>query len=197
MITSKPSRPLDRRRLALVVGAILACGLLTMVPLVTGCGSIPSGGSSTMRPPVAAAAATTAEPRVTAAAVATGAIDTWSELMQRLVGLLEDNPQPDAIRTEVEDLKEEYIQRLVVFGWQRSELTAAEQKEMSSLTSIGMEELAEESWYVDYMSLYDHYSRGDLDFADLLASFNILTQYADFELLKQQAPEEAARLDIE
>jgi len=32
---------------------------------------------------------------------------------------------------------------------------------------------------------------------DLLKDFSILTQYTDFDLLKQQEPEEAARLGIQ
>jgi len=47
------------------------------------------------------------------------------------------------------------------------------------------------------VDIYNSYPEDDLAFKNLLASFNILTQYADFDLLKQQAPEEAARLGIE
>jgi hypothetical protein len=140
---------------------------------------------------------TTTVPPVTAATVATGVVDTWAEAMQRLVGLLEGTPRPDAVRADVEDLKEEYIQRFVAYGRQRLELNDAGQEEMRSLTAQGLSALSEEPWFESYMSLYEHYSMGDVEFSDLLASFNILTQYADFDLLKQQAPEEAARLGIE
>jgi hypothetical protein len=156
-----------------------------------GCGHDVSRGTAT-----AEAVTTTVSP-FTAATVATGVVDTWAEAMQRLVGLLEGTPQPDAIRAEVEDLKEEYIQRFVAYGRQRLELTDAEKEEMGSLTAQGLSALSEKPWFESYMSLYEQYSTGDLKFADLLASFNILTQYADFDLLKQQAPEEAARLGIE
>lgn len=140
----------------------------------------------------------TTEAHVTAASIAMGVVDTWTEAMQRLVVLLEGAPQPDEIRAEVGSLKEEYVQRFVAFGRQRSELTAAEQQEMSSLIFAGITALAEEPWYENYMSTNkQHYSSGDVEFSNLLASFNILTQYADFDLLKQQAPEEVARLGIE
>jgi hypothetical protein len=197
MIVSKPPQQPAHPRLALVVGVLLACGLLTLVSLVTGCGSSPSGETSATQVPGTAADVTTTEAPVTAATVATGVVDTWTEAMQKLVGVLEGAPRADAIRAEVEGLKEKYVQRLVAFGRQRSELTTTEQDEMSALIFLGINALAAEPWYVSYTSLYKQYSTGDLEFANLLASFNILTQYADFKLLKQQAPEEAARLGIE
>ena len=40
------------------------------------------------------------------------------------------------------------------------------------------------------------YQAKDAGLGDLITSFNILTQYANFELLKKQAPEEAKRLGI-
>jgi hypothetical protein len=197
MIASKPSQRAARRRRFLVVGVLVACGLFTLLPLATGCGSSTSDETSATQVPLTAAAVTTTEAPITAVTIATGVVDTWTEAMQKLVGLLEGTPQPNAIRAEVESLKEEYIQRFVVFGRQRLDLSPADQAEMSSLIFAGIGALAEKPWYKDYNSQYGHYSTGDLEFSNLLASFNILTQYSDFELLKKQAPEEAVRLGIE
>jgi hypothetical protein len=197
MIGAQASRRAVQPRRALVVGVLLACGLLALVPQLTGCnGNIPQLTSTTQVPDTAAADTTTEAP-VTAAALATGVVDAWTEAMQKLDLTLKGFPKADAIRAEVESLREEYIQRLLVFGRQRLGLTPAEQEEMNSLVFAGISALAQEPWYTNYMSAYDQYSTGDLEFANLLASFNILTQYADFELLKQQEPEEAARLGVE
>ena len=38
--------------------------------------------------------------------------------------------------------------------------------------------------------------RDDPDLSDLIASFNIIGQYANFDLLRDQEPDEAARLGI-
>jgi hypothetical protein len=180
-----------------VLGLVLTWTLVCIGAAAAGCDGGPAESTAATQAPGTEAATTTTAAPMTAATVATGVIDTWAEAMQRVVGLLEGTPQPDAIRAEVESLKEEYIQRLIAYGRQRQELTAAAQEEMNSLTFLGMGALSEEPWYKMYMSLYGQYSSGDLEFSNLLASFNILTQYADFELLKRQAPEEAARLGIE
>lgn len=196
MIEAEVSRQPARPRLAWVIGFVMACGVVCLAPLVIGCGGGPSAYTPATQVP--ANETTTTEAPVTAATVATGVVDTWAEAMQRLAGLLDGTPQPVAIRAEVEDLKEEYIQRFVTYGRQRLELTSAEQEEMSSLTFLGMSALRAEPWYQNYMSTYkQHYSSGEVEFSNLPASFNILTQYADFDLLKQQAPEEAARLGVE
>ena len=51
------------------------------------------------------------------------------------------------------------------------------------------------------MRLYDQYAAGtdqtSQDFAVLLSTFNTLTQYAFFDVLKEQDPDEAQRLGIE
>ena len=49
--------------------------------------------------------------------------------------------------------------------------------------------------YDAYQQAYTDYS-SDLDVASLIASFNILGQYANFDLLREQAPAEAERLGI-
>jgi hypothetical protein len=128
---------------------------------------------------------------------ASDVIAIWAEGMQKLVVLIQEKPQPATVTSAVESLKQEYAQKLVGYGRKRLAFTGAEKEQVDSLLFMGMTALSNEPWYQSYMSLYEHYSTGDLDFANLLASFNVLTQYADFDLLKQQSPEEAARLGIE
>ncbi len=125
------------------------------------------------------------------------AVATWSEAMQELVALLESKPEAATIQSQVEQLKETYVVKLVALGRLREALSDSDKAKVSSGITAGLEATADEPWFMSYMEIYDGYSDGDLGFANLLASFNILTQYADFELLKQQAPEEAARLGIE
>ena len=124
-------------------------------------------------------------------------VATWAEAMQKLIELLNTKPEPEAVRGEVEQLKEEYVAKLVEFGRQREALDAGIKAQVSVRTAAGLEAAGGEDWYSSYLSLYEGYQAGDQEFANLLASFNILTQYADFDLLTQQSPEEAARLGIE
>jgi hypothetical protein len=122
---------------------------------------------------------------------------TWSEAMQKLGALLESKPEAGAIQSQVQQLKEEYIGKLVELGRQREALGTSDKAQADQRTAAALEAAGDEVWYASYKSLYQYYSDGDLGFANLLASFNILTQYAEFELLRQQAPEEATRLGIE
>jgi hypothetical protein len=108
----------------------------------------------------------------------------------------DSRPEVAQIQSQVEQFKAEYIQKFLVFGTMKEALSDNDKAELNTKVMQGLESLGSESWFTSYMDIYDSYSDGDLDFANLLASFNILTQYADFDLLRQQAPEEAVRLGI-
>jgi hypothetical protein len=174
---------------ALVTGLFLAaCGADSSEPA-------PARSTTTAVPPDTATTTTIAE--LTAVDLATSISGAWAEAMQRLVALLREKPEASTVQADVADLKEEYIQRLVEFGRERLQLSPSDQAQVDSLVSQALLGMASERWYTDYTALYQHYSTGDLEFANLVAGFNILTQYAFFEVLKVQAPEEAARLGIE
>jgi hypothetical protein len=57
------------------------------------------------------------------------------------------------------------------------------------------------TWFVSYKNLYDQYSAGSDDasqqFAIQLSAFDTLIQYAFFNVLKTNDPDEATRLSIE
>jgi hypothetical protein len=120
---------------------------------------------------------------------------TWTEAMQKLNTLLASKPEAATVSTQVKQLKEEYIQKMVALGRQRAALDPSGKSDMNASLAASVSAAANEDWYSQYMETYNQYG-SDAEFANLLASFNILTQYADFELLKQQSPEEAARLGI-
>ena len=50
--------------------------------------------------------------------------------------------------------------------------------------------------YEDYQGVWKAYVGGDQDFFAKIKSLNILTQYAFFDLLRKQAPDEADRLGV-
>ena len=120
---------------------------------------------------------TTATPEeVTAEGLAAAVVDTWVEAMQELVALLEDKPEAAAVLPQVEELKEEYVLRFVALGHQRETLSDSGNSQASALEWSAFTDLADETWY---------------------AGYNNLTQYSEFDLLKEQLPEEAVRLGIE
>lgn len=189
---------------------VIACLLLLLGLAAAGCG----GGSSTDTTATTVAANTVAANTTATTGAATDTTSaapqtpaelgkaigaTWTEAMQTLVGLLDDQPEPADVKDEIANLKEGYVQKLVAFGEQKEALDTAGKAEVDSAVTSALSAAADTEWYANYMDIYDAYSymSGDVDFTNLIAGFNILTQYADFDLLKKQAPDEAARLGIE
>lgn len=199
------ARPCARRHTRAPVwclgGVISICLILSVGLGAVGCGgstatqetsSTTTDGGTTPGGTVAAA-----HMSPTALGEAIGA--TWAEAMQKLDTLLAGSPAPEAVQSQVEELKETYVQELVVYGRQKEELDEAGKAQVDAAVTSALGAAAGTEWYSAYMAAYEEYvySSGNVDFCNLLASFHILTQYADFELLKSQEPEEAARLGIQ
>jgi hypothetical protein len=126
---------------------------------------------------------------------------TWSEAMQKLVSLLAETPPIASLQAPVTQLKEEYVQKMVALGHQIEALDAPQRQTASDRSSEILDGTADSDWFQSYVRLYDHYAAGEdqssQDFAVLLSTFNTLTQYAFFDLLKAQDPDEAQRLGIQ
>lgn len=189
------SSSLRRRPIGSLIVTAVAIGLLPALGLaLAACGgsddtaTTTTGGSATV---------TTQKAEMSGEELGNAAGAAWAEAMQKLVTTLESKPDVATAKPQVADLKEEYVQKLVALGRQIAELDAGDKAKANARIVAALESAAGADWYKSYMDLYKEYSAGDLDFANLLASFNILTQYADFELLKTQAPDEAARLGIQ
>jgi hypothetical protein len=180
------------------LGLLLVCLVFAAGLLLAGCGGgSPDSASTTTSAGAGEAVSTTAQAASMSPSDLGDAIGaTWAEAMQKLTALLESKPEVSAVKGQVEQLKEEYVGKLVELGTKREALSTGDQAQVGLRTVAALEGAADAPWYVSYNTIYGYYSSGDQDFANLLASFNILTQYAEFELLKQQAPEEAARLGI-
>ena len=111
-----------------------------------------------------------------------------------LIALLADRPDAATAAAALSDLKEQYVQEMVALGHQREALDAADRATVDARITAALGGLPTAT-YDAYQQAYTDYG-SDLEVANLIASFNILGQYANFDLLRQQAPEEAERLGI-
>lgn len=190
-------RHVARRWPAIVVLLLLSVAL---VLTVAGCGSDEPATTTTAAPAGGGNEATT----TSEAQAAMSPDDLGVEIgtvyvgaLEQLVELLEDRPDVVSAKAQVEQLKEEHVSRLVELGHQREALDAADRAKVDSKIVSALDKAGREPWYADYNALWKEYSAQDMEFGTLIAGFNVLGQYANFDLLKQQLPAEAARLGID
>jgi hypothetical protein len=126
---------------------------------------------------------------------------TWSEAIQELVPLLRGTPPMTSIQPAVTALKEEYVQKMVALGKQIIALSPDDQQVVYDRAADILSSTADTDWFKSYTSLYNAYAaltdEASQNFAILLSTFDTLTQYAFFNILKTDNPDEATRLGIQ
>jgi hypothetical protein len=201
---SRPRREIDRRRpgrRAPVRAAVVAAACLVVLAFavaVAGCaGELPTPGQTSST--VATVSTSTTVSQTVELGTQIGA--TWSEAIQKLVPMLEGTPPMASLQAPVAQLKEEYVQKMVALGRQVQTLDAERQQEVYDRAQDILDATAGTDWFTRYVTLYDQYAantdQASQDFAILLSTFNTLTEYAFFDVLKEQDPDEAARLGIQ
>lgn len=144
-----------------------------------------------------AACGSNEDPKMLASAIA----KAYNKAMIKLADIIKDKPDADQIRGEVESHKEETIKEMVALGKRlaamdkkgRSQVNIALMREIGALQN----ELAFKTAWQVMNDVQMHYSKqGKYKLSNLISSFNIITQYAQFDLLKKQNPKEAERLKI-
>lgn len=123
-------------------------------------------------------------------------MDQYANALTELAELLKDTPEAAAAGPNVDVLKEKYIQEFVLLGKAKEELEEADRSKVDLALRMGMQSIYSKPAYTNYTDAINPYLK-DAAFYQKLAEFNIITQYADFDLLKEQVPEEAQRLGIE
>ena len=76
-------------------------------------------------------------------------------------------------------------------------MTEQERSTMQTNLMMGMNSFGNQDWYTAFKENQQYYFSKDQELHKIIMSFNIITQYAQFELLKKQEPEEAKRLGID
>lgn len=117
-------------------------------------------------------------------------VGTMSELRE----MLASRPSIETLRPQLDALRERAIQQLVPLGHEMQQLPQAEQDRIGlSFYRRAQEELGPIDWLNEALT---HYREMDFNFSQEISKINIITQYAFFDLLCRQEPEEAQRLGI-
>lgn len=160
----------------------LACSMF----LAVGCGDRPAGISAPAEPDESMT------PPQLGAAIGT----LYIKAMEEVTALIKDKPDPADIKGPLLTLKEKYIGHFIKFGKKRNALPESDHGAVDSAIRSQMAKLMHVPWYKTYNDAQMYYHKIDPELRKLILDFNIITQYADFKLLKKQAPEEARRLGI-
>lgn len=119
---------------------------------------------------------------------------SYVETLKQVVAMLNDKPPAADAKAMLADLKNWTIDLMVGLGREREALPPAERAKADMTLSRRLAGVPAD--------LFKEYQAGQLayqndrDLFQLIADFNIITQYANFDLLKKQLPEEAKRLGI-
>jgi hypothetical protein len=120
---------------------------------------------------------------------------SYVETLKQVVTILRDKPAPEDALSMLTDMKNWTIDLMVGLGKERAALSEEDRAVVdrvlgNKITSVSPELFKE---YQDGQAYY----KDQADLFALIADFNIITQYANFDLLKTQHPQEAERLGIQ
>ena len=121
--------------------------------------------------------------------------DLYVQAMSDLVTTLKDKPAAAEVQGKIASMREEYIQKLVKLGHSREALDESERSQVDLQIRLKTNSVSKEDFAL-FNDIQQHYF-SERDFHKIIMSFNIITQYASFDLLKKQEPEEAVRLGIQ
>jgi hypothetical protein len=114
-----------------------------------------------------------------------------------VIETLEDRPDPDEATARLTELEATYIEQFVELGRQREQLDESGRATVDTAISTAIMSLPEET-LAEFQAAIDDYADPDApELSELIRSFNIIGQYASFDLLREQDPDEAARLGID
>lgn len=119
----------------------------------------------------------------------------YLKAMRNVMQLVESRPDVQELKPKVSELKENTIQELIKLGEIRKSMDTSQKAIVNMDITSEMRKMDKNDFQV-FSDVINHYRSLDNDLANLIADFNIITQYADFELLKKQNPKEFKRLGL-
>ena len=121
--------------------------------------------------------------------------DIYVEMYANLNDLLNQGLSAEELWPELTAMKEDYISQFVALGAVREGMTEG-QKQVINQTLHSRFYNLDSDVFNSVNDAIIHYREQDNSLANEISQMNILTQYSDYELLRDQEPEEAVRLGI-
>jgi hypothetical protein len=122
-------------------------------------------------------------------------LDNYYSAYGDLAALVAGNPPAAELKPLVAELKNRYIGIFVELGSYYEAMDATARSTVDARVGVGFGNLN-----MDYFNAVSqaitYYRAEDSELADMMVDFNIITQYAFYDLLRRQDPEEAVRLGI-
>jgi len=123
-------------------------------------------------------------------------VDIYEEMYADLNDLVSQGLSAEEVWPELTAMKEDYISQFVELGAIREGMTEG-QKQTINLTINSRLYNLDMDVFNSVNDAITFYRDQDNSLANEISQMNILTQYSDYELLRQQEPEEAVRLGIQ
>jgi len=120
---------------------------------------------------------------------------SYIETLKQIVAMLNDKPAAAEAKAMLTDMKNWTIELMVNLGKEREALSADDRATADRVLSNRIAGVSPDL-FKEYQAGQAYY-KDDKELFNLIADFNIITQYANFDLLKKQLPEEAKRLGIQ
>lgn len=112
-----------------------------------------------------------------------------------VVALCEPRPPVDELKPQIEALFDMYVETFVLYGRYYREMDASQRAAVDSKMTNAFFTMGEDL-FNSFSQAASHYAALDTELGDRLRAFNIITQYYNYDLLREQEPEEAERLGL-
>ena len=119
----------------------------------------------------------------------------YVKAIEKVVEDLKDKPEVIEAKKKMEELKESYVQKLIVYGKKHEKMNQDEKNTFNRTVLYGINKVPR-TIFKSYLAIQKYYRKKDRELGNLITTFNAITQYANFELLKKQAPKEAEKYGI-
>lgn len=122
-------------------------------------------------------------------------VNNYLEALKKVNELMKARPEAADLSPKVEALKEETIKKMVEVGQKVAKLNEAGKKKVDAKVSMAFGSTPQDLFKA-VSEGQQFYAKKDANLGKTIKDFNIITQYALFDLLKKQEPKEAERLGI-